>query len=184
MGRPVSCTEEELVALLLAREESGFSYLYDHYSDALYGVLMQIIKHPPETVSDLLQDVFVKVWNNIHQYDPTIARLYTWLLQVTRNTALDFLKSKQHRNLQQNQTLPDAVFNTSAHSVTSVSEHLGLSKILEQLDTDKKILVELAYYKGFTQDEISRCLNIPLGTVKTRLRAAMTTLRDLLKDYK
>ncbi len=184
MGRPVSCTEEELVALLLAREESGFSYLYDHYSDALYGVLMQIIKHPPETVSDLLQDVFVKVWNNIHQYDPTIARLYTWLLQVTRNTALDFLKSKQHRNLQQNQTLPDAVFNTSAHSVTSVSEHMGLSKILEQLDTDKKILVELAYYKGFTQDEISRCLNIPLGTVKTRLRAAMTTLRDLLKDYK
>ncbi len=183
-GHPQSSyTEEELVALLQTRSEGGFSYLYDHYSNALYGLLLQMTAQP-EPAADLLQEVFVKIWNNIEKYDPAIARLYTWMIQITRNTALDYLKSKQHRNSLRNQTPTDAVYESEAFAVWPTSDYIGLRKVLDELDGDKKTLVELAYYKGYTQEEISRSLGIPLGTVKTRLRAAFVLLRTLLKDFR
>lgn len=176
-------TEEELVALLQTRSEAGFSYLYDNYASALYGLLLQMTG-TPEAAADLLQEVFVKIWNNINRYDPSIARLYTWMIQITRNTALDYLKSKNYKKSRQNQPLSDAVSESKAQSSASTTDYIGLAKLLEQLDTDKKQLIDLAYYKGYTQDEISRSLGIPLGTVKTRLRAAFVILRKLLKDYR
>ena len=176
-------TEEELVALLQARSEAGFSYLYDNYAAALYGLLLQMTGQP-EAAADLLQEVFVKIWNHIDRYDATIARLYTWMIQITRNTALDYLKSKNYKKSQQNQPLSDAVSEKAPLNSLAATDYIGLAKVLEQLDGDKKQLIDLAYYKGYTQDEISQCLGIPLGTVKTRLRAAFVILRKLLKDYR
>ncbi len=178
-----SYTEEELVALLKTRSEAGFSYLYDHYSPALYGLLLQM-SGQPEAANDLLQEVFVKIWNYIERYDPALGRLYTWMIQITRNTALDYLKSKTYKNSLQNQALSATVSDSSAHSGLPKTDYIGLNGVLEKLDADKKQLIDLAYFKGYTQDEISRRLDIPLGTVKTRLRAAFVILRKLLKDYR
>lgn len=182
-GLPSSLPEEELVALLQARSESGFSYLYDNYANALYGLLLQMTAQT-EVASDLLQEVFVKIWNNIEKYDPTIARLYTWMIQIARNTALDYLKSRQHRNSLRNQTTASDVSENEQLAVHPKPDYIGLPKLLERLDADKQTLIDLAYYKGFTQEEISRRLGIPLGTVKTRLRAAFVILRTLLKDFR
>ncbi len=137
-----------------------------------------------EVANDLLQEVFVKIWNHIDRYDPALGRLYTWMIQITRNTALDFLKSKHYKNSLQNQPLSSAVSEKGTHNGHLSTDYIGLSTILEQLDADKKQLIDLAYFKGYTQDEISRRLEIPLGTVKTRLRAAFVILRKLLKDYR
>ncbi len=178
-----SYTEEELVALLQSRSEAGFSYLYDHYAAALYGLLLHM-SGQPEAANDLLQEVFVKIWNHFDRYDPAMGRLYTWMIQITRNTALDYLKSKHYRNSLQNQPLSAAVSNSGNQSGLPTTDYIGLNKLLDQLDTDKKQLIDLAYFKGYTQDEISRHLGIPLGTVKTRLRAAFVILRKLLKDYR
>lgn len=180
---PPSYTEEELVALLQTRSEAGFSYLYDHYSAALYGLLLHM-SGQPEAANDLLQEVFVKIWNHFDRYDPAMGRLYTWMIQIARNTALDYLKSKHYKNSLQNQSLSAPVSDNSTRTEPATTDYIGLHKVLERLDADKRQLIDLAYYKGYTQDEISRRLDIPLGTVKTRLRAAFVILRKLLKDYR
>lgn len=176
-------SEEQLIVLLKDRNENGFHYLYDHYSGALYGVILRIVQSKDYT-EEIIQDVFVKIWNSIQQYDSSKGRFYTWMINIARNTAIDYLKSKSFQNELKNQPLPDFVYNSAELSTTNnSSDFIGFSNVLENLETDKKELIDLAYYQGYTQNEISEKLKIPLGTVKTKMRNALMKLKDLLKDY-
>ncbi len=176
-------SEEQLIVLLKQKNENGFHYLYDHYSGALYGVILRIVQSKDYT-EEIIQDVFVKIWNSIHQYDASKGRFYTWMINIARNTAIDYLKSKGFRNELKNQSLPDFVYNSAELSTTNnSSDFIGFNDVLETLETDKKELIDLAYYQGYTQNEISEKLKIPLGTVKTKMRNALMKLKDLLKDY-
>lgn len=176
-------SEEQLIVLLQERNENGFHYLYDHYSGALYGVILRIVQSKDYT-EEIIQDVFVKIWNSIHQYDSSKGRFYTWMINIARNTAIDYLKSKSFQNELKNQSLPDFVYNSAELSTTNnSSDFIGFNNVLESLETDKKELIDLAYYQGYTQNEISEKLKIPLGTVKTKMRNALMKLKDLLKDY-
>jgi len=176
-------SEEELIVLLKEKNETGFHYLYDHYSGALYGIILRIVQSK-EYTEEVIQDVFVKIWNSIHQYDSSKGRFYTWIINIARNTAIDYLKSKGFQNELKNQPLPDFVYNTTELStVNNSSDYIGFTNVLEGLETDKQELIDLAYYQGYTQHEISEKLKIPLGTVKTKMRNALMKLRDLLKDY-
>mgnify|MGYP003751015201 CR=1 FL=1 len=175
-------TEDELVLLLRERNESGFHHLYDHYSGALYGVVLRIVQSK-EYTEEIIQDVFVKIWNSMHQYDASKGRFYTWMINIARNTAIDYLKSKSFQNELKNQSLPDFVYDNAELSTTNHSDFIGFNKVLESLDRDKQELINLAYYQGYTQSEISEKLNMPLGTVKTKMRTALLKLKDLLKDY-
>lgn len=176
-------SEEQLIVLLKDRNENGFHYLYDHYSGALYGVILRIVQSKDYT-EEIIQDVFVKIWNSIQQYDSSKGRFYTWMINIARNTAIDYLKSKSFQNELKNQPLPDFVYNSAELSTTNnSSDFIGFSNVLESLETDKKELIDLAYYQGYTQNEISEKLKIPLGTVKTKMRNALMKLKDLLKDY-
>lgn len=176
-------SEEELIVLLKEKNETGFHYLYDHYSGALYGIILRIVQSK-EYTEEVIQDVFVKIWNSIHQYDASKGRFYTWIINIARNTAIDYLKSKGFQNELKNQPLPDFVYNTTELStVNNSSDYIGFTNVLEGLETDKQELIDLAYYQGYTQHEISEKLKIPLGTVKTKMRNALMKLRDLLKDY-
>lgn len=106
------------------------------------------------------------------------------MINIARNTAIDYLKSKSFQNELKNQSLPDFVYNSAELSTEShSSDFIGFDKVLESLDVDKKELIDLAYYQGYTQSEISEKLKIPLGTVKTKMRNALMKLKDLLKDY-
>lgn len=169
--------------MISRHDERGFHYLYENYSAALYGVILKIVQSR-EGAEEIIQDTFVKIWNSIGQYDKVKGRLYTWMINIARNTALDYIKSKSFQNDLKNQSLPDFVYNDTNLSVSGEHDFIGFSKILDNLDADKKELIDLAYYKGYSQSEISEKLEMPLGTVKTKMRNALMKLKDLLKDYK
>jgi RNA polymerase sigma factor (sigma-70 family) len=172
-------TEQELVDMLKQRSPKAFSYLYDHYASALNGVILGIIQDQ-EVAGDVLQEVFVKIWKQIENYDAAKGRLFTWMYNIARTTSIDMLPSRDWRNSQRNHSLTDE-YALLPDKGASQGEELGLRKIIQTLRDDYKILVELSYFQGYTQEEIAGMLNIPLGTVKTRIRAAIVQLRQQVK---
>ena len=180
MGTTPTYTEHELVLMLKDRDDQSFNYLYSNYSGALYTVVLQII-HDQESASDILQEVFVNIWRKIESYDATKGRLFTWMLNIARNAAIDALRSKAYQNSKKNQEFPDSFDGEIAgHMVQLNIDSIGLKKTLEKLKIELRVLIELAYYKGHTHEEIAVIENIPLGTVKTRIRTALIQLREHL----
>ncbi|HNP20664.1 MAG TPA: sigma-70 family RNA polymerase sigma factor [Panacibacter sp.] len=173
-------TEAELVSLLKERQQPVFSYLYDNYSGALFSVINAIIPDK-DTAGDVLQEVFVKIWKQSATYDATKGRLFTWMMNIARNASIDMLRSKNYQHNAQNRELTGNVYEQVGTTVTNIDQ-IGLRKLVHTLKSEQKVLVELSYFEGYTQDEISKMLNIPLGTVKTRLRAALLQLRELVKN--
>ena len=175
-------SEENLIRLLKSGDKKGMETLYENYSAAIFGVLLRIVTEQ-ETAEDLLQEVFVKIWKNISAYDASKGRLFTWLVNVARNTAIDKLRSKDFQKAGKIQSLDNSVYsiNKNYHSENAV-DHIGLKKIVEQLKPEYFLLIDLLYFKGYTQTEAAVELNIPLGTVKTRTRAALTELRKSLNS--
>lgn len=179
MGTTTTYTEKELVALLKQRDEKAFSYLYDNYSGALYSIILQILENT-ELANDVLQEVFINIWRKIDTYDAAKGRLYTWMLNISRNASIDQLRSKNYQNSQKNQSIPENVDMLGGSSTMSV-DSIGLKKMLEKLKMEQRVLIELAYFKGYTHEEIAEMEDIPLGTVKTRIRNALIQLRTLLQ---
>ncbi|MEI2710264.1 MAG: sigma-70 family RNA polymerase sigma factor [Chitinophagaceae bacterium] len=173
-------SEPELVVLLKQRQQSSFSYLYDNYSSALYTVILNVVKD--ETIAaDTLQEVFVKIWKQIESYDDTKGRLFTWMMNVARNASIDTVRSKAFQNSKQNNELTEN-HNDTLGSTQTNTDTIGLRKIVYTLKEEHRTLIELSYFQGYTQDEISKMLQIPLGTVKTRMRTALTQLRQQIKQ--
>jgi RNA polymerase sigma factor (sigma-70 family) len=182
MGMPNTYTEQELVAALKGRNNQAFAFLYDHYSGALYSIIRQIVTDNSELAGDVLQEVFINIWRKIDSYDQTKGRLFTWMLNIARNASIDTLRSKSYQNSQKNQELPDNVHKGASNQTTQQNvDNIGLKKVLEKLKPEHRVLVELAYFKGFTHEEIAEMMAIPLGTVKTRIRNALLQLREYLK---
>jgi RNA polymerase sigma factor (sigma-70 family) len=175
-------TEQELVLALKQRDNQAFSSLYDNYAGALYSIIKQIITDNAELASDVLQEVFINIYRKIDTYDQTKGRLFTWMLNIARNASIDMLRSKSYQNSQKNQELPDNVYKGIANQSTQLNvDNIGLKKVLEKLRPEHRILMELAYFKGFTHEEIAEMMSIPLGTVKTRIRNALLQLREYLQ---
>ena len=174
---------DQLLSLLMNRDEKGFNYLYRNYSGALYGVIIRIVRYEEEA-NEVLQDVFVKIWNSIKSFDDKKASLYTWMLNIARNSAIDRLKSKSFQNDLQNQSIPDFVSDGVGLSTEQNHEFNEVGKMVNTLREDYRILINKAYFGGLTQEEIAEELQIPLGTVKTRTRAALLELKEILKEFK
>lgn len=166
--------------MLQQRNEKAFSYLYDNYSGALFGIINSIVTQK-EIANDVLQNVFVNIWKKIDSYDPAKGRLFTWMLNIARNAAIDEVRSKSYRDSQKNQPFPEDVDVNISGAVTSKVSDVGLKKILSKLKSEWRVLVDLSYFQGFTHEEISKALNIPLGTVKTRIRSALIELRNMMQ---
>ena len=179
LGSTVTYSEQELTAALKVKDEQAFSYLYDHYSGSLYSIILQIVKSP-EVANDILQEVFISIWRKIELYDPIKGRLFTWMLNISRNASIDMLRSKNYQNSQKNQEITDNVYGLNQVTQTSI-DSIGLNKFLGKLRPEQRVLIELAYFKGYTHDEIAQIEDIPLGTVKTRIRNALLQLREFLK---
>jgi RNA polymerase sigma-70 factor (ECF subfamily) len=176
---PVNTTyeEQELVALLKAKDNQAFSYLYDNYAGALCGVVKQIVGDM-ELANDVLQEVFVSIWRKIDTYDASKGRLFTWMLNIARNAAIDKTRSKNYQVGLKQQSFDGNEYN---HPVVRPGfDDFGLKKQLQKLKDEQRLLVDLSYYQGYTHEQIAKALNIPLGTVKTRLRSALSQLRTLL----
>jgi len=177
----VTYTESELVARLQQQDAGAFNYLYEKYSGALYSIILQVIPEN-ETASDLLQEIFVSIWKKISMYDASKGRLFTWLLNVTRNASIDRLRSKTYKNNRQNREFDSSVHINTGNSTTTLNtDTIGLRKMVTELKPEYKEVLELSYFQGFTHDEVSKLLGIPLGTVKTRIRSALIYLRQNMK---
>lgn len=181
MARRISIEEEELVSLLKNKDQKGFSILYNNYSGALFGVINRIITSDDDA-NDLLQDTFLKIWRNIDNYDPSKGSIFTWMMNIARNLSIDRVRSADFRDSSQNISMEDKVIYQVDNEYQTVQDidSIGLKKVVDSLRPEYKQLIDLVYYKGYTQAEVSEEYGIPLGTVKTRIKAAVGSLRALL----
>ena len=173
--------EDELVLLLQKQDQQAFSYLYDNYAPALNGVIFRLVDDKVLS-EDILQEVFVKIWNNFSSYDPAKGRLFTWMMNLTRNLTIDTLRSKGYKKQQKISGDEYSVNNLQDTSAgLDKFDAMGIRKQLHLLKADQKLVIDLAYFNGLTQEEIAKEIGIPLGTVKTRMRTAILELRKMLQ---
>ncbi len=127
---------------------------------------------------DLLQEAFIKIWRYRGNFDLEKGALYTWMLNVTRNHCIDYLRSKKHKNSQQNREMDNHVHALKSHR-TFDPQHIGLNELIEKLPEEQRLVIEYAYFQGYTQKEIAEEFDIPLGTVKSRAKAALRKLKKV-----
>ena len=177
LTKKISLSEEELVRALKAQETIAIQALYDMYSGALLGVISRIILQP-EVAEDLLQETFIKIWNSAESYDSSKGRLFTWMMNVARNLSIDKLRSKDFKNSNKNQDIENNVdFIDAQKKVTFNADLLGLREMVVALKPEFTTVLDLVYFKGYTHMEAAEELELPLGTVKTRIRMAIMELR-------
>ncbi|TXD84583.1 RNA polymerase sigma factor [Subsaximicrobium wynnwilliamsii] len=174
MSTPI---EKNIVSLLEQGDERALDLLYEYYGDSLYGVILQVTSNE-ELAQDALQETFIKVWKNGKKYDSSKAKLFTWLYRIAKNTAIDKLRSFKNRFEKEVQIdksdvyiLPTASLN---QDVMDLKEHVA------RLEDKYQIVLKALFFEGMTQQEASEELDIPLGTIKSRLKIG---LRELKKVY-
>lgn len=174
--------QETLLKELLKKDDTSFTLLYDNYSKSLYGVIYNLIKNKEEA-EDVLQEVFVKIWKNIDSYNESKGRLYTWMLNIARNASIDKLRSKNYNNSQKNLSAENFVHVLEDNSkTTNKIDAIGIKEFILKLKPKCVQIIDLLFFKGYTQQEASDELAIPLGTVKTNNRNCMNDLRKMIHD--
>jgi RNA polymerase sigma factor (sigma-70 family) len=175
--KKISLSEEELVRRLKAQDTIAVQALYDMYSGALLGVISRIIPQT-EVAEDLLQETFIKIWNSAISYDSNKGRLFTWMMNIARNLSIDKVRSRDFRNSGKNQDIENNVdFIDSQKEITFNADLLGLKDMVTALKPEFNSVLNMVYFKGYTHVEAAEELNLPLGTVKTRIRMAIMELR-------
>jgi RNA polymerase sigma-70 factor (ECF subfamily) len=179
MKNPLShYSESELIGMLLKQDRHAFNYLYDNYSAALYGIVVKIVIKE-EVAQDLLQEIFIKIWTNLAKYDAGKGRFFTWMLNIARNSSIDYLRGQRTEV----QDLESATYwIESNQKIFTDVESNELRELVSRLKHDQKTIIEMVYWGGFTQTETAKYLKLPLGTVKSRIRLAVKTLRFYLSN--
>ena len=166
------------MARLQSKEQTALEFLYDRYSGALYGVIRRVLKND-DVAEEILQDVFLKIWRKIDTYDSAKGKLFTWMLNIARNQAIDKTRSKEISKESKTSGIENLVGRVDRQGFLEQSvDSIGVPESLSLLPDEQKFVVEHLYFKGYSQSELAEEFNIPLGTVKTRLRMAMIQLRQ------
>lgn len=143
-------------------------------------MIARIVKQN-SVAEEILQDVFVKIWDKIDSYDSSKGRLFTWMLNIARNQAIDKTRSRELNKERKTSGIENVVGRIESQDYTEQRiEAIGVREILKRLPEEQKFVVEKLYFEGYSQSEVAKEFNIPLGTVKTRLRLAMQQLRSTL----
>lgn len=170
--------QDQLIADLQAGNEKAFEKIYQLYSESTFGIIYSITRDQ-KISEELLQDVFLKIWQNANSYDPGKGRFFTWILNIARNAAIDKIRSRNFKNSKLNLKSENFVDILEAKSSFSGRiDAIGLKKYIDLLQPMCKKLIDLLFFKGFTQKETAEELGIPLGTVKTRNRVCIDKLRS------
>lgn len=168
---------EELVANFRNKDDKAFEKLYAMYSDNICGVINSIVKNT-DIAQEICQDVFMKAWKNSESYDASKGRFFTWMLNIARNAAIDEVRSKSHKNSKQNLS-SDFFVNVleDKDDLNSQVDSIGIKNLLSNLKEKCIQIIDLLYFKGYTQKEAAEELAIPVGTVKTRNRSCIGQIR-------
>lgn len=170
-----------LVGRIVARDGRAVGELYDRHHRLLYGLILRILRDRAEA-EEVLQEVFVLVWTRAETYDVALGSPAGWLVRIARNRAIDRLRANTVR-LRAADAVPVPAPGDSPESRASASERQrAVARALDSLPTDQRRLIEQAYFLGLTQSELAERHKLPLGTVKTRIRAGMLALRQQLSQ--
>ncbi len=169
--------EDQITQLLKEGDQQALNLLYEHYSAALFGSIIKVTNNQ-ELAEDALQETFVKVWRYANKYDAKKAKLFTWLFRIARNTAIDKLRShnlKFHKEVRIDKSDVYILPSTSLNQ-----DVIDLKAQLNKIEEKYQIVLKALFFEGMTQQEASEELDIPLGTIKSRLKIG---LRELKKFY-
>lgn len=174
---------KSLLEAVCRGEEDAFALLYDQYSSALFGVVLKVVREQVRA-EEVLQDTFVKIWRSASGYDASKGRVFTWMLNIARNTAIDVVRSAEYRSTSKIRPLEDHVYRAGGEDLRDQVDQIGVDKILDGLPPEQKEVIDMAYFQGWTQQEIADRTNTPLGTVKSRTRAALSHLREAMREHR
>jgi RNA polymerase sigma-70 factor, ECF subfamily len=177
--------EIELLRRIGAGDPVSFEDLYDRFSGVLFSAAAQILNDHREA-EDVLQDVFMQIWDKARLYKPSRGKPLTWAMTLTRNKAIDRLRSFQRRFRLQDQveresrTVSQIASPDSADEIYALERSRIIRSAVLKLSKAQRQAIELAFFSGLTQNEIAQELNEPLGTIKARIRRGMLKLKDLI----
>jgi RNA polymerase sigma-70 factor (ECF subfamily) len=174
-------SQEELLVLIYKKDERAFTHLYDMYSKSLFSVINVLVKNREEA-EDVLQEVFVKIWKNIDSYNEGKGRVFNRIQNNSRNKNIDKLRSKNFNNSQKNLSSDNFVnLLDDSNKLTNKIDTIGIQEFVKKLKPKCIEIIDLLFFKGYTQQEASEELAIPLGTIKTQNRNCINDLRNYLK---
>ncbi len=171
----MSLSDHDLLGRTAARDRTAFAALYDRYAPRAFGLILRIIRNRTDA-EDVLQETFLQVWNQAARFDPNRSAPDVWLLLIARSRAVDRLRK---RRTPTKEDLPDpATHEEPDTGLIRQEDAEQLRSALEQLPPDQRDLIRRSFFCGRTHEQIATELNLPLGTVKTRIRLGMIRLRD------
>ena len=171
---------EVLISKFQQKDAKAFEKLYNIYADSMHGVIYNIVRDH-KIAEELVQDVFMRCWNNSGSYSADKGRFFTWILNIARNAAIDKTRSKTFKNSKKNLDAEYFVDILEHHdSLDKQTDAIGIQKFVAQLAKKCIKIIELLYFRGFTQKEAAETLEIPIGTIKTRNRNCIQQLRTIV----
>jgi RNA polymerase sigma-70 factor, ECF subfamily len=177
----VSISDADLISRFASLDESAFAELYDRYSGVAYGVALR------ERAEEVVQDAFMKLWRNPNGFDPSRAALSTYLLTLVRNASIDMLRRSRPTSPledEEGELLPIASLEAGPLERAELSQlAVRVRGAMTELSQAHQRTVELAYFKGASREEIALEMNVPVGTVKSRLKYALDKLRSVLGEF-
>ena len=173
--------EELLISNFKKKDVKAFEILYEMYYKNILGVVFNIVRDKA-TAEEVTQDAFIKAWNKADTYSEKKGRFFTWILNIARNASIDKVRSKDFKNASKNLDGQIFVDILGTHdNLNTATDAIGIKKFVNQLAETCKSIIELLYFKGYTQKEASESLKMPLGTVKTKSRNCINSLRLMLQ---
>jgi RNA polymerase sigma-70 factor (ECF subfamily) len=177
----------ELLRLIAGGDRSAFSDFYDQYSGLLFSIAIKVLNDSKEA-EDVLQEVFMQIWNKADAYNPLLGKPASWAVTLTRNKAIDRIRASQRRSKLLEQATVEASVRPDDSSSANETLHgredaEKIRSVVAALPADQRRAIELAFFSGLTQDEIAKTLQEPLGTIKARIRRGMLKLREKLEEF-
>ncbi len=176
---PQLTIENRIVNLLHTTDKEAITLIFENYGGLLLNIIMRVVKNEP-LAQEAFQDALLKIWKNGASYSSDKGSLFTWMARICRNTAIDRTRTKDFKQLQKSRDAVDVVSISETQSEDGGIESQYLRQLVEELPENQRILIDLAYFQGYTQQEIAKKLEIPLGTVKSRIRLGIKYLRSII----
>ena len=177
-------SDVDLISRVVEMDKSAFGVLYDRYSQLVYNLANKIVKDS-DYAGEVMQSVFIQIWNKAASYNEKKGAVSTWIINITRNKSIDLLRRTKKDKLNIYLEFDELESPTNYGStISEINERKNvIKKVMGEIPGEQRTIIEMIYLEGYTQKEVSEKLDIPLGTVKTRIHLGISKLRDILAPY-
>jgi RNA polymerase sigma factor (sigma-70 family) len=173
--------DEEVLAAIAGGDDQGLAELYDRYGRVAYGLAYRVLRDQA-LAEDAVQDAFLAIWRSADGYRRERAKPSTWILTLVHRRAVDLVRREDRRRAERLDETPEATGASVPEEADLREKRTAVQAALRELPQDQRQALELAYYGGFTQSELAERLGVPLGTIKSRMFAGLSRLRELVPE--